>query len=201
MDIAQVVSAATVIPDGGLAVNHPGVGAVCMVVRVVTPGGHPTARGWHRSFYRGGVVWSVRPAALRWVLLCALALGLIGMHNLAAGDPAHGSMGQIVMPSTPTAAMAANSTDAVGMSCCGADHDLVMGLPGHHSGYGHDMLHLCLAVLVAAAVLTLAWLLWRRGRTAWRHRKPTTSLPEAGRGPPLALRTSGLLSCLCVLRL
>ena len=147
------------------------------------------------------MISSVRPAALRWVLLCALAFGLIGMHNLAAGDPAHASMGHMVTPDTPTATTLASSTDAVGMSCCGGDHDLAIALPGHPSGYGHDMLHQCLAVLVAAAVLTLAWLLWRRGRTAWRHRKPTTSLPEAGRGPPLALRTSGLLSCLCVLRL
>jgi hypothetical protein len=144
---------------------------------------------------------SVRASALRWVLLCALTFGLIGMHNLAAGDPAHASMGHIVMPSTLTATMPASSTDAAGMSCCGSDHNLGIGLPGHPSGYGHDMLHLCLAVLVAAAVLIMAWLLCRRGHTAWRHRKPRTSLPAAGRGPPLALRTSGLLSSLCVLRL
>jgi hypothetical protein len=142
----------------------------------------------------------MRPSALRWVVLGALTFGLIGMHNLTALDPAHASMGHIVMDSTPTA-MPGDSTDAVGMSCCGADHDLGMGLPGHPSGYGHDMLHLCLAVLVAAAVLTLAWLLWRHGHTVRRHRKPRTSVPEAGRGPPWLWRTSDLLSCLCVLRL
>jgi hypothetical protein len=125
------------------------------------------------------------------------------MHNLAAGDPAHDSMGHVVMPDTPTAAMPASSTDAVGVSCCGADHDLGIGigLPGLPSGYGHDMLHLCLAVLVAAAVLTLAVLLWRRGHTIRRHRETRTSLPEAARGPPPALGANGLLLSLCVLRL
>ena len=134
-------------------------------------------------------------------MLCALAFGLIGMHNLAAGDPVHASMGHMVTPDTPTATTLASSTDAVGMSCCGGDHDLAIALPGHPSGYGHDMLHQCLAVLVAAAVMIAAWLLWRHGRTVRRHRAPRTALVRAGRGPPLALRTSDLLPSLCVLRL
>ena len=63
------------------------------------------------------------------------------------------------------------------------------------------MLHLCLAVLMAAAALIMTWLLWRRGHTIWGRYEPRTSLVKAGRSPPLSVSTGDLLSSLCVLRL
>jgi hypothetical protein len=141
------------------------------------------------------VVSSVRPATLRWVLLCALAFCLIGMHSLVAADPGMGHP-----PPTSTSTLIA-AADEDGISCCGGDHDLADGQPGHAPGHGHDMQHLCLAVLVAAAGLIVAWLLWRRGHTTERHHEPRPALVPVGRGPPLNPRTGDLLSLLCVFRL
>jgi hypothetical protein len=144
------------------------------------------------------MVSSVRPVVLRWVLLCGLAFCLVGMHSLVAADA---DMGHAPTTSTSTAAMLIAAADEVGMSCCGGDHRLAAGQPGHAPGHGHDMQHLCLAVLVAVAGLIVAWLLWRRGHTAERHHEPRPTLVPVGRGPPLKLRTGDLLSSLCVLRL
>jgi hypothetical protein len=120
------------------------------------------------------------------------------MHNLVVGDPAHASMSYTGAPSAAVAQMPA-AADVAGMSCCGGDHDAGIGQPGHSSG--HDMLHLCLAVLMTAAALIMAWLLWRRGYTIRGSREPRTSLVRAGRSPPLWVRTGDLLSSLCILRL
>jgi hypothetical protein len=131
--------------------NPPDLSAVCLVVRTTRPGEHPHEAGRPRWICRDQVVSSARPAALRWVLLCALALGLIGMHNLAVVDPAHASMGHTAASSTAVVQMP--TADEAGMSCCGGDHDPGIGRPGHSSG--HEMLHLCLAVLMAAAALIM----------------------------------------------
>lgn len=137
----------------------------------------------------------VRPASLRWVLLSVLAFAVIGMHSLIAGDPAHAAM-------RPAAVMASAAADAMPTqpSCCLDDHDLVAEPPGHSSGHGHDLQHLCLAVLVAAFVLIAGRLLWRRSHAVLAHREPRSSVARTGRGPPLTLRSHDLLSSLCVLR-
>jgi hypothetical protein len=129
-------------------------------------------------------------------LLCTLALGLIGMHNLAVGDPVPMAMGNTAVPSAAVAQMPA--ADTAGKSCCGGDHDAGNEQPGHSSD--HDMLHLCLAVLMAAAALIMAWMLGRRGHPSRTRHEPRTSLVRAGRGPPFSPKTGDLLSSLCVLR-
>jgi hypothetical protein len=149
------------------------------------------------------------------VLLSVLAFGVIGMHSLIAEDPAHASgepvaaMASEAGAGEPVAAMASEagagmSTEdraSIGPLCCLEDHALAAEHRGHSSGHGHDMQHLCLAVLIAAFALMMGLLLWRRGPTVLTDGEPSPSVTRTGRGPPLVRRTCDLLSSLCVLRL
>jgi hypothetical protein len=151
--------------------------------------------------YRAGVISSARPAALRWVLLFVLAFAVIGMHSLIAEDPTHAS-GQPVMAMAggPRAVMSTEHRFSAGPLCCPDDRALAAEHRGHSSGHGHDMQHLCLAVLIAAFALMMGLLLWGRDPTVFATGEPSPSVTRAGRGPPRARRTADLLS-LCVLRL
>lgn len=128
--------------------------------------------------YGGAVTQSSYPAALRWLLLCVVALGLVGMHHVIA-ETGHG---------------AGHETSAVAMAdpCC-------PDTPSHDDG-GHSGLHLCLAVLAAAVLLIVTWLLVRSGRTVvtWRSRRGGGS--ATGRDPPRWRPVPERLSFLCVLR-
>ncbi|WP_211768642.1 DUF6153 family protein [Kutzneria sp. CA-103260] len=132
------------------------------------------------------MVSSARPAALRWALLAALVFGLLCMHSLVAHDPGHPSHESVTM-----AGASAQGMPVADSPCC-PDHD--------SSGHGHDMMHLCLAVLVAVAGLAIGWLLWRRGRTAAERGGRQTMTARFGRGPP-PLCVDDVLASLCVLRL
>lgn len=123
----------------------------------------------------------------RWLLLCALALGVIGMHHvtLAPHDAA-------VCDTTITMPMAsdapANPPEFVFSGGCGSD-------------MGHDLMHLCLAVLGAAGGFALlAWLLMA---VIAESRARSTGLrppgPHARRLPATAGRT--LLASVCVARI
>jgi hypothetical protein len=148
------------------------------------------------------VISSARPAALRWVLLSVLAFGVIGMHSLIAEDPAHASGEPVAaMASEAGAGMSTEDRASIGPLCCLEDHALAAEHRGHSSGHGHDMQHLCLAVLIAAFALMMGLLLWRRGPTVLTDGEPSPSVTRTGRGPPLVRRTCDLLSSLCVLRL
>ncbi|WP_181770959.1 DUF6153 family protein [Amycolatopsis pittospori] len=120
---------------------------------------------------------SAYPAALRWLLLCVVALGLVGMHHVAA-ESGHG-----------------HETVAVAMAdpCC-------TDMPSHDGGGEHNGLHLCLAVLAAAALLIVTWLLVRKGRivATWKTRPWNGSV--SGRDPPRWRPVPERLSFLCVLR-
>jgi Family of unknown function (DUF6153) len=74
------------------------------------------------------------------LLLCALALGVVGMHHLAAPPDgmSHGSCHE-THAETPVAAPLASAD-------CG-------------TGAGHGLLHLCMAVLGGSVLLLLGWLL------------------------------------------
>jgi len=121
---------------------------------------------------------STRRAVTQWLLLCALFLGVVGMHHVAAnGEMASGhDMTQVT-----------------------AHHEHSPEEPAPSPE--HDMLHLCVAVLCAVvSLLLLAWLLVRTtsqrtgralGSSAW-SRAPDRPPPVGGRA---------LLSSVCVLRL
>ncbi|MFJ8961864.1 hypothetical protein ACIRG5_20990 [Lentzea sp. NPDC102401] len=123
---------------------------------------------------------SARRTATRWALLCLLFLGVVGMHHVTAGADVPG--GHAVM-------------------------SLAAGSHGEHTpdepepAPSHDALHLCMAVLGAAAsLLLLGWLLLRAARPATNEPTATPPWPRTPDGPP-PLGGRGLLSSLCVLRL
>nr|WP_246481161.1 DUF6153 family protein [Amycolatopsis umgeniensis] len=109
-------------------------------------------------------------------MLCVVALGLVGMHHVIA-ETGHG---------------AGHSAVAMADPCC-AD------TPSHDDG-GHSGLHLCLAVLAAAVLLIVTWLLVRSGRTVvtWKSHRGAGS--ASGRDPPRWRPVLRRLSFLCVLR-
>jgi hypothetical protein len=121
------------------------------------------------------------------LLLCALALSVIGMHHvpLAPHGTSHATMSAQAMPASMTVAPVLPEVQPSG---------------DHGTGTGHDLLHLCLVVLGAAGgVLLLAWLLTAVG-AGW-------SAPSAKLLPPpwrtwRPPRTAGrsLLASICVLR-
>lgn len=121
---------------------------------------------------------------LRWLLPAFLAVALLGMHHLPAAAPA---------PQGPLPSVAAETSAPAALAPEPA-HDG----PGEH-GAGHELLHLCLAVLTALAGLVLALFVVVRGVTGYA---PNVVLPHAPLGwarppPPLARR----LAALGVLRL
>ncbi|PRX45458.1 hypothetical protein B0I33_109121 [Prauserella shujinwangii] len=123
----------------------------------------------------------------RWVLLCLLALGVVLMHHTGAeAEP----------PPTAHATHAAH-TMAEG-TAHGDEHRPADGHPA--PGGGHDLLHLCLAVAVAAG-FALALTLLSGRLAAGRAPGPRGAVVprSAARAPP---RPGGrdLLHLACVLR-
>ncbi len=125
------------------------------------------------------MVTSTRRTVTQWLLLCALFLGVVGMHHVAAG----GDMD--------------------------SGHDMTQ-VTAHHkhsseepapSSPGHDMLHLCVAVLCAVvSLLLLAWLLVRSTtQSAGRALSSSAWARAPDHPPPIGGRA--LLSSVCVLRL
>ncbi len=115
----------------------------------------------------------IRRQALRWALVWALALAVVGMHHLSTQPAVH---------------------EAVVAECC--DH----GVSGEHAPQQdgqHDMLHLCLAILSAALGLALI-LFALHAMVAARLPAPAVARPTEPRAPPPRPPT---LASLCVLRL
>jgi hypothetical protein len=134
---------------------------------------------------------SPKVVTARWLLLCVLAFGLVGMHHLGwmshtSGTPVEVS--SIVpgsMPHTPDQ----------------------QDVTPHHASPGHgthhntgDLLHLCLAVLAAGLMLAGLWSQWRRSVSAPDDPRlaPRTAWPRPPHPPPVP---SSLLTSLGVLRL
>jgi hypothetical protein len=130
--------------------------------------------------------------AVRWLLLCALAFGLVGMHHLATTSHHDGEHTEVTAVAAPAGErLTPTITEAVfADGCC-----------DEHTTGGHDLLHLCLVILAAGLVLAALLARWRRYD------------PEASpllRGFPLALRLrlpraspdpAAILTSLGVLRL
>jgi hypothetical protein len=107
----------------------------------------------------------------QWVLLCALVFSVVGMHHVAAAESPH------------------------------AEHS-TSHLQGPHQQepqqpHEHDLLHLCLAVLVAAVVVLLGWFLVRTALPRLAAPPAATPLSTPQRPPPGGRQ---LLTTLCVMR-
>lgn len=156
-----------------------------------------------------------RVRALQWLLVSALAIAVLGMHHLTGHDAGHSD--------AMTAAVAVESsvaesvvTESVVVECC-ADHVGMSGplpavstasampmaplTPSMPEPSGHDLLHLCLAVLVA--VLGLGLLLRALRRSPVRDLVGAFVTRTIGRRPPLPppRGVPAVLASLCVLRL
>ncbi|OZM70672.1 hypothetical protein CFN78_23600 [Amycolatopsis antarctica] len=118
----------------------------------------------------------------RWLLLCAVALGVVAMHHVGA-EPGHPPTG--------------HHSAAVSV----AEHPSMLPLadePMPHGG-GHDLGHLCLAILGAAAGVALALLLVYAHRGQARELRRGIGAWAAARGPPPTPGRHILLTS-CVLR-
>lgn len=115
---------------------------------------------------------STASRARRVLLLCALALAVLGMHHVAL--PPHETVHSV---------MAEPMTQPSG---------------GTETGMEHDLLHLCLVVLCAAAAFLLA--LWSPATASTARTRPGNDRrPCLPRAPKAAGRA--ILSSVCVLRL
>lgn len=151
---------------------------------------HPNAElisrrcGGHRTPKPGlryGVLVSTKALSglRRGLLLCALVLGVVAMHQLVTTD------------GTPEMASAAMASTVSMQPSFTADHD---EMPG---GIPHDLMHLCMAVLCSLAVAIL--LIAVRQRPMATPRPVSRSDARApDRPPPIAGRL--LLAQVCVLR-
>lgn len=118
-----------------------------------------------------------RRAVLLGALVAGLLLGLVGMHHLAM---------------TPHSA-------ATSTSAAMADPGMDPGPAHPGDDHGSALLHLCLAVLTALAVLLVPLVLWRWPGTARiAARAGTSGVRPAPRAPPPT--APARLALLCVLR-
>ncbi|MBF6348103.1 hypothetical protein IU448_03625 [Nocardia flavorosea] len=137
---------------------------------------------------------------VRWMLPAFLAVALLGMHHLPAGDPAaapaHHELLLSTVPGTGFPA-AGTQSDPANSRCCttpaAVASDPAHDVPGGH-GAGHELLHLCLAVLTALAGIVLALFVVAHGMDGYT---PVTVIPPAPIGwarppPPLARRLASL---------
>lgn len=139
--------------------------------------------------------WS-RHSVLRLLLLAVLAFGVVTMHHVAEPDVS-------CCPSGTTADVGAAGHDAT------HDASLMSSAPDasttadEHSSHsaGQHLLHLCLAVLGAAAFAVGIWLLLgRRLPTAVRWFQTRVAARTAPLRPPRRRHGVTLLLSLCVMR-
>jgi hypothetical protein len=114
------------------------------------------------------------------LLLCALAFAVLGMHHVAFGQP--GTAPEPHSGGTHAAVMATGT-----------------GPTQPSDDSGHELMHLCLAVLSAAAGLLLTWLLVLRGIRICSPARARPPLWRTWRSPTPAGRS--LLASVCVLRI
>lgn len=123
-------------------------------------------------------------------MLCALTLSVLGMHHVAlpSHETGHSAMATESMTTMATATIAPAMASMNPTAQPSGDSG---------TGIGHDLLHLCLVVLCAAAVFLLAtWLLATASAT---RTDPGNQRPSFARAPRAAGRS--LLTSVCVLRL
>lgn len=149
------------------------------------------ARSHTNGRYRGHVSTRAKHRAPLWALLCALVLGLLGMHHLSTDGAEH--------THTPAAGAAASTMAMPSPGQLSAQAQAMAA--SEHETNSHNVLHLCLAVLCAVSALIGIVLLHKGGRRL--------HLPGACRAPARAFwhrparppTGPDLLSSICVLRL
>lgn len=144
---------------------------------------------------------------VRWLLPVVLAVAVSGMHHLPArvgGATHHPVPGTHALVSASPVPDSGRARAEPARSCC-ADPSAVLApaprddAPGGH-GTGHDLLHLCLAVLVAALASILIFAALRRYLFVRGPMPAATLRPRAvARPPPVPI--SRRLAVLGVLRL
>lgn len=135
--------------------------------------------------YRSRVIGQ-KVLVVRWLLLCTLAFGLVGMHHLASTSHHGGEHVEATVAAehvTPTITQAVTAAD-----CC----------DDHGAGDGHDILHLCLVILAAGLVIVVLLARWRRSgpdASLLRQFSPASRQPpsRASPGPTAVLASLGVL--------
>jgi hypothetical protein len=122
------------------------------------------------------------------LLLCALAVGVVAMHHVGMANAASVTTMHAMSEAGPQVAAPQPAAGS-------GEHD-----PGMPDGL-HDILHLCLAVLCAAAALLLTVVVFLS--TSWftaRYARATTLRGPPVRGRPPDRGGRSILTSLCVLR-
>ncbi|MEV8613149.1 hypothetical protein AB0383_35465 [Amycolatopsis sp. NPDC051373] len=135
-------------------------------------------------------------APARRLLLGALVFGVLAMHHVPA--PHGGEMSGMPAVSVAHSAMDAPAVAMVPVPVASTSADPVAAPPA--SDGGHVMLHLCLAVLLAAAGLLLA-LAWLRRRRESAVSGPVERGPAGFARAPPSRTGRELLTASCVLRI
>jgi hypothetical protein len=115
-------------------------------------------------------------------MLCALVLGVLVMHHSVPADGGHATSGH-------SAAATAGGESATG----------VRSDDGHEMPSEHDLLHLCLAILVGAFALDLTRL-WRSTTVAASRRVRSERGESIPAREPPASDGRQILLTVCVLR-
>ena len=145
----------------------------------------------HSFHYRGGMRSGMASRARQILLLCALTLSVLGMHHVAL--PSH-ETGHSAMTEEPMATMATSAMTAPEVASM---NPTAQPSGDSGTGMGHDLLHLCLVVLCAAAVFLLAtWLLATVSATRTDPGRQRPAFPPARRAAGRSL-----LASVCVLRI
>jgi hypothetical protein len=126
-------------------------------------------------------------------LLCALAIGIVGMHHLAASDDMAAAPPPTVVPMMSVSHDISSAVQAFPSPAVVQHPSAPMP--------SHDLMHLCLAVLWAVGLaLAVLWLLLWVSRGALRS--GVRSGPRQPRAPdrPPDRRGRTLLTSFCILR-
>ncbi|WP_063034286.1 hypothetical protein [Nocardia grenadensis] len=143
----------------------------------------------------------------RWLLPAVLAVAVSGMHHLparAGSTTHHPEAGSPALVSAAFVPEVGRSREEAARPCCPSSSGAHVPAPrddapaGH--GAGHDLLHLCLAVLMAALASVLIFAALRRYPFARQPVPAATARPRAlARPPPVPIAQR--LAVLGVLRL
>ncbi|MEU1520724.1 hypothetical protein ABZ413_00815 [Nocardia rhamnosiphila] len=144
---------------------------------------------------------------VRWLLPVVLAVAVSGMHHLparAGGVTHHPAPGSHALVSASPAPDPGRAREEPARSCCPAPPAALAPAPRDDPpadhGTGHDLLHLCLAVLVAALASALIFAALRWYLFAREPMRSAALRPRAvARPPPVPI--SQRLAVLGVLRL